>query len=39
MTTIHLGDRTSGCTDCAKSDPTLRGGRPLLVERGDSYLC
>ena len=24
MTTIHAGDRTSGCTDCAKNDETLR---------------
>jgi hypothetical protein len=39
MTTIHAGDRTSGCTDCAKNDPTLREeGRPLLVERGDPDL-
>lgn len=39
MTTIHAGDRTSGCTDCAKNDPTLReeGALSWLEEACPTY--
>jgi hypothetical protein len=39
MTTIHAGDRTSGCTDCAKNDPTLReeGALSWLSEATPTY--
>lgn len=39
MTTIHLGDRTSECVDCAKNDPTLReeGALSWLQEACPTY--
>lgn len=39
MTTIHAGDRTSGCTDCAKNDATLReeGALSWLEEATPTY--
>lgn len=39
MTTIHTGDRTSGCTDCAKNDATLReeGALSWLAEATPTY--
>ena len=39
MTTIHTGDRTSGCTDCAKNDATLReeGALSWLQEACPTY--
>ena len=39
MTTIHAGDRTSGCTDCAKNDETLReeGALSWLQEACPTY--
>ena len=39
MTTIHAGDRTSGCTDCAKNDDSLReeGALSWLSEACPTY--
>jgi len=39
MTTIHAGDRTSECTECAKNDPTLReeGALSWLEEATPTY--
>ena len=39
MTTIHAGDRTSGCADCAKNDETLReeGALSWLQEACPTY--
>jgi len=39
MTTIHAGDRTSGCADCAKNDETLRkeGALSWLGEATPTY--
>lgn len=37
--TLHLGDRTSGCVDCAKNDPALReeGALSWLAEATPTY--
>lgn len=39
MTTIHAGDRTSGCADCAKNDQSLReeGALSWLQEACPTY--
>lgn len=39
MNTIHAGDRTSECTECAKNDPTLReeGALSWLEEACPTY--